>query len=97
MFLSHVRQCFSIDLDAKTVDLKEPRSLKRAGEQHSDEEDNKDALKKFKYIADLKAPTSHGKGLTIKLKQPAAVSTSLPIVIYKTFVILIFFFCLEKI
>lgn len=74
MVLSHIRQCFSIDLDSKTVEPKEARSLKRAGER-SDEEDNKDALKKSKHIVDLKAPISHNKGLTIKLKQPATVST----------------------
>uniref|UniRef100_A0A0P5VWZ3 PEST proteolytic signal-containing nuclear protein n=1 Tax=Daphnia magna TaxID=35525 RepID=A0A0P5VWZ3_9CRUS len=70
MVLSHIRQCFSIDLDSKTVEPKEARSLKRAGER-SNEEDNKDALKKSKHIVDLKATVSHNKGLTIKLKQPA--------------------------
>jgi len=73
MVLSHVRQCFSIDLDSKAVEIKETRSLKRAVE-HSDEEDDKDAFKKSKQGVDMKTTTSHSKGLTIKLKQPAAVS-----------------------
>ncbi|KAI9555454.1 hypothetical protein GHT06_017969 [Daphnia sinensis] len=56
--------------DSKTVEPKEARSLKRASER-SEEEDNKDAFKKSKHIVDLKAPITHNKGLTIKLKQPA--------------------------
>ena len=74
MVLSHVRQCFSIDLDSKPVEKKDTRSLKRAVE-HSDEEDGKDAFKKSKSVdLKLKTPESQSKGLTIKLKQPAAVS-----------------------
>jgi hypothetical protein len=74
MVLSHVRQCFSIDLDSKAVEG--TRSLKRAVEHDSssDEEDGKDALKKLKQGVDMKTTTSHSKGLTIKLKQPAPVS-----------------------
>ena len=73
MVLSHVRQCFSIDLDSKAVENKGTHSLKRAVD-HNDEEGTKDALKKSKQSVDLKTPTSQNKMLTIKLKQPAAVS-----------------------
>ncbi|XP_046652648.1 PEST proteolytic signal-containing nuclear protein-like isoform X2 [Daphnia pulicaria] len=63
--------------DSKAVEIKGTRSLKRAVEHDSssDEEDGKDALKKLKQGVDMKTTTSHSKGLTIKLKQPAPKKT----------------------